>query len=46
MIVLQCLKLFSLICILKAKSKAKGIARNCIPTYGEESEEIVICPLT
>ena len=27
--------LFSLICILKAKSKAKGIARNCIPNNGE-----------
>ena len=38
------MKLFSLICILKAKSKAKGIARNSIPTNGEVSEEIVICP--
>ena len=38
------LSFFSLICILKAKSKAKGIARNCIPNNGEGSGEIVICP--
>ena len=36
---------FSLICILKAKSKAKGIARNCISTNRKVSEVIVICPL-
>ena len=35
---------FSLIYILKAKSKAKEIGRNCIPNNGEGSEEIVICP--
>ena len=39
------MKLFSLICIFKANSKAKGITRNLIPTIGDITDFIVRGPL-
>ena len=38
-------KKLSLICILKAKSEAKGITRNLIPTIGDITDLMVRGPL-